>query len=273
MKPFCYAIDKIITSDKASLHPIDIGLIRGYAVFDFFRTVNYHPLFLDDYLDRFIKSAAKAHLTLKVGNDELKDIIMELIHKNELKQGGIRMVLSGGISDNHFSPSEGSLFIFCEELMMPSDEKYSKGVHLLTTEYIRPIPEIKTTNYALPVFLSADWKANGAEDVLYHANGIISESSRSNIFIVKNGTISTPKSNILHGITRKNIVALVPDLQIRDVTLQEVMEADEVFMSSTTKRILPITKIDHQNISNGQVGTHTKKLIEAFEKMEKEKAL
>lgn len=60
MKPYCFAIDRIIPSEDASLHPLDIGLIRGYAVFDFFRTVDYHPLFLEDYLDRFIASDRKS---------------------------------------------------------------------------------------------------------------------------------------------------------------------------------------------------------------------
>ncbi len=273
MKPFCFAGDNIVDSEKASLHPLDIGLIRGYAVFDFFRTVDYVPLFLEDYLDRFVQSAAKAHLHLPFDENQLKRIVLELIEKNDLKQGGIRMILSGGVAENHFSPDHGSLFIFCEELLMPSNEKYSKGVHLLTAEYIRPIPEIKTTNYALPVYLSANWKANGAEDVLYYANGVVSESSRSNVFIVKKDVISTPQSNILKGITRKNILELAPHTQIRDITLEEVMAADEVFMSSTTKRILPITKIDHKPIGTGEVGKHTLRLMDLFKNMENEKAL
>ncbi|WP_200974142.1 aminotransferase class IV [Echinicola sp. 20G] len=273
MKPFCFSVDQITESQKASLHPMDIGLIRGYAVFDFFRTVNYKPLFLEDYLDRFIKSASKTHLNLNYTAQELEQIIHQLIQKNDLEQGGIRMVLSGGVSDNHFSPADGSLYIFCEELLMPSEEKYGQGVNLLTTEYIRPIPEIKTTNYALPVFLSADWKEKEAEDVLYHFNGIISESSRSNIFMVKDGLISTPKSNILMGITRKKILAFNDQINITDISLEELVNADEVFMSSTTKRILPITRIDGKPIGNGQVGVHTKKIMEDFKSLENKIAL
>jgi len=272
MKPFCFAVDKIIESEKASLHPMDIGLIRGYGVFDFFRTVNYHPMFLDDYLNRFIWSAEQTHLSLRYDFDRLQNIVHELIDKNNLKQGGIRMILSGGVSDNHFSPAASSLFIFCEELLMPSEEKYGNGVNLLTVDYIRPIPEIKTTNYALPVYLSADWGTKNAEDVLYHFNGIISESSRSNIFIVKDGITSTPKNNILRGITRKRILELQQDIQVRDIRLEEVLEADEVFISSTTKRILPITKIDGRPVGSGLVGEKTKSIMTAFEIMEKKNA-
>ncbi|UCS93473.1 aminotransferase class IV [Echinicola marina] len=272
MKPFCFALDQIINSENASMHPMDIGLIRGYAVFDFFRTTNYSPLFLKDYLKRFTSSAKKTHLSLTLDTKQLESVILELIKKNDLKEGGIRMVLTGGVSENHFSPDKGSLYIFCEELLLPSPEKYNKGINLLTVDYIRPIPEIKTTNYALPVYLSADWKSKGVEDVLYHFNGIISESSRSNIFIVKDGLISTPKENILLGITRKRILEIEPTIVVRDISLQEVLEADEVFISSTTKRILPITQVDGKNIGKGIPGDITKSIFEKFLSLEKESA-
>src|SRR5690554_4433840 len=124
MKPFCFANDRILPSEQAFIHPLDIGLIRGYAIFDFFRTENFKPFFLEEYLQRFISSAEDTSLPLNFGLGELHRIVYELIEKNELEQGGIRMILSGGVSENHFSPSNGSLFIFCEELKMPPQEKY-----------------------------------------------------------------------------------------------------------------------------------------------------
>ena len=124
MKPFCFANDHILPSEQASLHPLDIGLIRGYAIFDFFRTENFKPFFLEEYLRRFISSAEKTSLPLNFDINDLSRIGHDLIEKNELEQGGIRMVLSGGVSENHFSPSRGSLYIFCEELKMPPQEKY-----------------------------------------------------------------------------------------------------------------------------------------------------
>jgi branched-chain amino acid aminotransferase len=268
MKTFCFANSKIIESDKAQIHPMDIGLIRGYGIFDFFRTSNYSPLFLGDYLDRFIRSAEKTLLNLTFNKGELSQIIHELVEKNDLKNGGIRMLLTGGVSENHFSPTNGSFFIFCEELEFPSESKYEKGVKLLALEHIRSIADIKTTNYAFPVWHSNIWKKEGAEDVLYHMNGQISESSRSNIFIVKDGKISTPQQHILHGITRKRILELAPYTEIRNITLQEVFDSDEVFMSSTTKKVLPVTKIDNRTIGNGIPGPITKKLYEEFIEME-----
>lgn len=268
MKPYCFANDQIIASEHAKIHPMDIGLIRGYGIFDFLRTKAYHAMFLDDYLDRFTRSAEKTHLHLGYSKSELRQIIHELIEKNGLQEGGIRMVLTGGVSDNHFSPTKGSLFIFNESLDFPSRAKYEQGIKLLSVEHVRAIADIKTTNYAFPVWHSAQWKAAGAEDVLYHWNGVISESSRSNIFVIKDGVISTPNNHILHGITRKRTLELAPETIIREISMQEVLAADELFITSTTKKILPVTKIDGHSIGNGTVGPRTSQLIQDFDKME-----
>uniref|UniRef100_UPI0025BA93C7 aminotransferase class IV n=1 Tax=Cecembia sp. TaxID=1898110 RepID=UPI0025BA93C7 len=224
---------------------------------------------LNDYLDRFISSAEKTHLSLHLSKEQLAQIIKELIEKNNLEFGGIRMVLTGGVSENHFSPVDGSLFIFCEDLDFPSPSKYEKGIKLLSVEHIRAIADIKTTNYAFPVWHSATWKREGADDVLYHLNSQISESSRSNIFVIKDGNIATPDQHILHGITRKRVLELVQQTSIRPISLKEVLDADEVFITSTTKKILPVTQIDNYKIGTGLPGDLTKKLIENFSEIEK----
>ncbi|MDA0314348.1 MAG: aminotransferase class IV [Bacteroidetes bacterium] len=265
MKPFCFADGKIIPTQDARLHPTDLAVIRGYGIFDFFRTEDYQPLFLEDYLDRFIRSAAKTYLPLDYSREELRAIIGELIQKNDLEKGGIRMVLTGGISENHFSPATGKLFIFGEELSFPAEEKYQNGIKLLSMEHVRAIADIKTTNYTLPVWHSMQWKAQGAEDVLYHWDGQVSESSRSNFFIVKDGIIHTPNQHILLGITRKNLLDLARNVQVRPITLEEVWEADEAFISATTKIILPVTQIDDRKVGSGKVGKVSQDILEKFQ--------
>jgi len=269
MKPFCFADGNIIPTQDARLHPADLAVIRGYGIFDFFRTEQYQPVFLEDYLDRFTASAAKTFLPLPYSREELRAIITELIAKNDLKQGGIRMVLTGGVSENHFSPATGTLFMFGEELSFPSEEKYQQGVKLLTVEHVRAIADIKTTNYTLPVWHSMRWKEQGAEDVLYHWDGWVSESSRSNFFIVKDGVIHTPDKHILMGITRKNLLAVAGDVQIRPISLEEVWEADEAFISATTKILLPVTQIDDRKVGSGKVGKVSLEVMAKFREREK----
>lgn len=270
MKPFCFADGEIVDSSTAKIHPMDLGFIRGYGIFDFFRSVNYQPLFLDSYLDRFIGSAEKTFLPLPYSREELKSIVKKLTDKNDMEQGGFRMLLSGGLSENHFSPAEGKLFIFPETLLFPSEEKYNKGIKLLGLDYVRPLADIKTTNYALPVWDSIRWKKEGAEDVLYHKNGIVSESSRSNFFIVKDGTVITPDKDILLGITRKHVLKLIDKVEIRPVTLEESLAADEAFITSTTKILLPVTQIDDHLIGNGKPGPVSMGILEKFKALEKE---
>ena len=269
MKPFCFADGKIIPTQDARLHPADLAVIRGYGIFDFFRTEQYRPVFLEDYLDRFIRSAAKTYLPLAYSREELRAIITELIAKNDLEQGGIRMVLTGGVSENHFSPATGTLFMFGEELSFPSEEKYQHGVKLISLEHIRAIADIKTTNYTLPVWPSMQWNAQGAEDVLYHWNGQVSESSRSNFFIVKDGIISTPDQHVLMGITRKHLLDVAGNVQVRPISLDEVWEADEAFISATTKILLPVTQIDDRKVGSGKVGKVCLDLMAKFREREK----
>lgn len=270
MKPFCFANGQIIPTDQARIHPMDLAVIRGYGIFDFFRTVNYVPLFLEHYLDRFIASAEKTFIPLDYSRDQLRQIISELIDKNDLKEGGLRMVLSGGVSDNHFSPAKGTLFIFAESLIFPAQEKYDLGIKLLSVEHVRSIAEIKTTNYAFPVWHSVQWKQAGAEDVVYHMNGEISESSRSNIFIIKDGQVSTPDKHVLFGITRKHVMEIAGDVAIRPISFEEMLAADEVFITSTTKVLLPVTSVDSHLIGNGKVGQRSSEILDRFKYLTKE---
>ncbi|MDN3205536.1 aminotransferase class IV [Algoriphagus sediminis] len=270
MLKYCFARDKIILTENATLHPMDLAVIRGYGIFDFFRVSNSKPLFLDHYLDRFINSAEATYLGLALSREELSQVILELIDKNDMITGGFRMILTGGLSENHFSPGKGSLFIFAEELFLPSEEKYSKGIKLLGLEHVRPLAKIKTTNYAYPVWHSKIWKEAGAEDVLYHQDGMISESSRSNFYIIKDGKLITPSKQILEGITRHHILELADMKEIRDLGMEEALQADEAFITSTTKVLLPVVQIDNHKIGTGKPGPISLDLLRKFRNLENE---
>jgi D-alanine transaminase/branched-chain amino acid aminotransferase len=122
------------------------------------------------------------------------------------------------------------------------------------------------------VWLQKEVKEKQADDVLYYKNNVISEFPRSNIFIVNNnGELLTPASNILAGITRKKVLELAKDVMpvtARDIGTNELMNAVEVFMTSTTKRLLPIVEIDGKKIGDGKPGKITARLYELFLKME-----
>lgn len=267
-----YVNNTFIEEEIATIGISDLSIQRGYAVFDFFRTRNNIPLFLDDYLNRFYGSAAHLHLQPPVDRRELIGIIQELINRNNLPTSGIRIVLTGGYSLDGFEPSRPNLIITQQHINLVTKERFTKGMKVISHEYVRMMPEIKSINYLMGIWLLDKIREKGAEDVLFYCNGIVSEFPRSNIFIVtKDDVVVTPIDNVLPGITRLKLLPVAAKkfkVEVRDITLDEVKDAAEVFMTSTTKRILPITQVDDTIIGNGTAGKISTILNEDFIKME-----
>jgi branched-chain amino acid aminotransferase len=162
-----------------------------------------------------------------------------------------------------------NFLIRCEDLPFIDPETYKTGISIITDSYARDMPEIKSTDYKRVLSLQSEIKKANAVDVLYHSDGFISEMSRSNVFIVKDGQLKTAKKGILKGITRKTVIAIAtPDFSVEETTisLKDIFNADEIFTTSTNKKVLGITKIDGRQIANGQVGPVTKELYIRFEK-------
>ncbi len=264
--------DRFIEEEKATIQVGDLSIQRGYAAFDFFRTVNKKPLFLNDHLDRFYDSASQLHIEPLHSKEELITIIQKLIHVNNIDTSGIRMILTGGYSDDGYSTANANLILTQKKIYLPTTEKFEAGVRIISYEYCRDLPKIKSTNYLMGVWLQQKLKENNADDVLYFKNGVISEFPRSNIFIItKEKKIVTPANDILHGITRKKLLDMLlanHTVEIRDISMDELKNADEIFMTSTTKRLLPVCKIDAIEIGNGKAGTVTTALCNEFMMME-----
>ena len=253
-----YVNNTFIEEEKAVLQVGDLALQRGYAAFDFFRTKNGVPLFIDDYLERFFNSAMAMHLQPAQTKEDVKGIVYALIEKNKLSQSGIRMILTGGYSPDSYEPTTPNLLVLQQELQLPTNEKFEAGLKIITHEYQRDLPTVKSINYLMGIWLQQKVKSQKAADVLYHHKGIVSEFPRANVFIVTNeGTLVTPSEEILKGITRMKLIELAKgkiEVEERPLQLDEIKEAAEVFMTSTTKRILPINQVDDVVIGNGKAG-------------------
>jgi branched-chain amino acid aminotransferase len=265
--------NEFVDDSKAMLHVSDLSMQRGFALFDFFRTVNGKPLYWDDHLDRFFASAAAMRLPVSKSKEELKKIALELISRSGLKEAGIRFMLTGGYSFNGYSPAAPNLVVTCNPVKVATAADFEKGMRIMTYEHQRELAHIKTINYQMAVWLQPVLLEKHADDVLYYRNNIITEFPRSNVFIVtREGKLVTPEHNILHGITRKNLIALASkqmEVEVRDITLHELKNATEVFLASTTKKIIPVLKIDDSIIANGNPGSVTKELYERLLDFEK----
>ena len=268
-----YLNNQFIENDEARLHVSDLSMQRGYGIFDFFRTVNGIPLFMDDHLNRFYASAEAMHLSMRKSREELSSIVYELINKSSLTEAGIRIMLTGGYSDDSYHPAEPNLLIICHPVKTSAQADFEKGFSIITHEYQRDLPLVKSINYLMAVWLQPLLKEKKADDLLYFKNNIITELPRSNVFIVTaENKLVTPAHNILKGITRKNILSIAPEImpvEERDITVSELLNASEVFLTATTKRIIPIIKIDGRAIGNGKPGIVTSALYKKFIELEK----
>ncbi|MEO9021332.1 MAG: aminotransferase class IV [Ginsengibacter sp.] len=252
-----------ILKDEAKILISDLSVQRGYGIFDYFRTVNNRPVFLDDHLDRFYHSASGMNLVVTVNREKIKEIIQELMVKNNISDSGIRLTLTGGYSEDGYSLAKPNLLITQTPFAFKK-ENFEKGIRLVTYDHQRQLPQVKTIDYIMAIHLQLFIKENKADDVLYHNHSAVCECPRSNFFIVtKNEEVLTPAKNILKGITRKKILGF-PEFNVKeaDINLEDIGDAKEAFVTSTTKNVLPVLEIDGKIIGEGVPGRITTKIYE-----------
>ncbi len=256
---------QLVPKEKAVIGITDLALLRGYGLFDFFLVKQGHPLFFDDYLDRMENSAKGLRLPIPFSRAAIKQQVYDMIEANGLVDAGLKLVLTGGYSQDGYSPATPNMVILASPVPNYSTTHYDDGIKLMLHEYHRTLPAVKTINYIVGVNLFPKMKAVGAEDILFHYGGHVHETVRANFFIVKNdNTIVTAEKEILKGITRKQALVLASPfykIEKRPLQLKELETAKEAFITSSTKKVMPVVKIDDLVIGNGKPGKVSKHLL------------
>lgn len=256
---YTYINGEIVLENEAKILVTDLAVQRGYGIFDFLKTVNGKIIFLEDYLDRFYNSAAVMNLAIQLDRVELRTEIEKLLSKNNLPNSSLKLILTGGYSEDGYQVAKPNL------IMVQAPYEYDlasiyNGLNLLSHNYQRQLPTVKTIDYLQAIHLQPLLKLKKADDLLYHHEGEVRECPRANIFIVKNNEVLTPNTSILRGITRKKILGLkIEGLKIteQDFGIDDFINADEAFISSSTKNILPVISLDGKPIGDGQIGKTT----------------
>ena len=268
MKPVNYFNGQFLEKDQIHISVDNVAFLRGYGVFEFFKVHGNRPLFMEDHLNRLFRSAEGMNLSVPLSKEQISEIVFELIRRNQMPYSSMKIILSGGNSKDGFTPGEPELIVLNAPFSDVGDEAYVKGESLMLYAYHRDFPKIKSLYYATTVALQQEWKAKGHIDVLYHNGDEISEVSRSNVFLFKEGKLKTNQEDVLSGITRMHVLkAAQPhfEVTVEAIKLQELLEADEVFITSSSKKVLPIVKLDEKLIGNGKPGPLTKRMIEIFD--------
>lgn len=250
----CYYDGQISSFNQTGMSLNDLLIQRGYGIFDYLRVVDNKPLFVEDHLDRLYQSAAIMHMEVPQSKESILKIVLELVAKNDMPYSGLKLIVSGGDSSDGYSLEKPRLTIIQQPLPVPSNSFSVNPFILMSHPFQRQLPQVKTTDYLMAIYLQPKLKAFGGHDILYTNDGMLRECPRSNFFLIsEQGHIVTPKDDILKGITRKNILASAREngieVEERPIALEEIKTAKGAFIASSTKRIIPISKIDESVIA------------------------
>jgi branched-chain amino acid aminotransferase len=270
---YAFVNNGIVPFSGATIHVSDLALHRGYGIFDFFKISGDHVYFLDEYLDRFFNSAAIMRLPVPLDRNAIVQAILDLIERNSLRESGIKMILTGGYSPDGYQIAKPNLVMTQHNLVLPGPQVIEQGIKVITHDYVREFALAKTINYTMGIWLADKIREANASDVLYQKDGLVSEFPRCNLFIVrKDNTVVTPRDNVLHGITRKNVLRIAAKhyrTEEGEVHLSDVFDAKEAFLTSTTKRIVPIVEVDGRRIGTGRPGEVSMSLLDGLLELER----
>lgn len=271
---YCYLNGKIIPLKEAKIPVTDIGLLRGYAIFDSIAAMNGSIIFFDEHYERFERSAEIMHLKIPITKHKTEAMIYKLLRKNHYGSARIKLVLTGGnlVGGLEYDVRTANIFILVQKPIVPNGNDYLHGVKLITYEHQREISAAKNNDYVTAVHIQPLRRKAGAAEILYTFEGKVLEATTSNFFIVKGERLITAKNGVLMGIVRRKVIHLAKKfmkVEERIVKTNELRTADEAFITSTYKKVLPVVRINNLVIGSGTVGQKTKLLMEQYACLEK----
>ncbi|OGH66673.1 MAG: hypothetical protein A3B90_02455 [Candidatus Magasanikbacteria bacterium RIFCSPHIGHO2_02_FULL_41_13] len=269
---------KFHKKDKFEISVFDRGLNYGDGIFETIPTFKEKIIFLKEHINRLFEGCNKLYFKLPWDKKAMLNLVNLTFEKNvKFEYGRIRIIVTRGTNKDGASTedvlqSPPELIIVITENKLPSRVVAEKGLKLMTTKELRPYPEIKTINFIPSVLGQILAKKKGYDDVLFvKENGDVLEGGRFNVFIVKNNILKTASHDVLNGVTAAKTIKMAQKMGFitkkQKVQLDELISADEVFATGTTKRIIPIIKVDNNTIANGKVGPITKQLMIKFSQL------
>ncbi|MGC6589974.1 branched-chain-amino-acid transaminase [Paenibacillus sp. Dod16] len=277
-----YLDGEFVTKENAKVSVFDHGFLYGDGIFEGIRIYNGNIFKCKEHLDRLYDSAKSIDLVIPLTYDELLEAMAETIRRNDMRNGYIRIVVSRGAGNLGLDPRrcpKPTVLIIVEQLAIYSEEAYLNGLKAVSVAQRRNIPDalnpkIKSLNYLNNILVKIQSNFAGADEaIMMNAQGYVTEGSGDNIFIVKNGVVTTPPCYLgaLEGITRQAIIDLCDKLGIKlkeePFSMHDVYIADEVFFTGTAAEVIAAREIDGRMIGKGQAGPITLQLLEEFRKI------
>jgi branched-chain amino acid aminotransferase len=265
-----YLNGKFVEDKKAKISPFDQGFLLGIGIFETLRAYKGVIFALDEHLERMEKGASFLKISFP---KNLKEILYLLLKKNDLRDAYLRVTLSRG-EEKTFrqKPPFPNIFAYALPFSGYPQRIYIEGARVKVLPARRgtsPFHAIKTTSNLENIYYRLWVEEKGFDEGLFlSAKEEILEGTASNVFLVKEGKIYTPPSNVLPGITRRIVIDLANEIGIEvkesPLFLSDIFKADEVFLTSTLIEVAPITEVDGRKIGSGRPGEITLKLLSKY---------
>jgi D-alanine transaminase len=276
LKPYVLTEKQFLPQREATYPMEERGLQFGDGVYEVTRIYQGAYFLLEEHIDRLYRSAAAIRLSVPFDKDVLMEKLELLLEMNNVKEDAILylQVTRGSFPRNHAFPTENrsNLYAYIREMPRKRQE-IENGVRTILTRDVRwEYCYIKSLNLLPNVLAKQEATERGAFEAIFYRDGNITEGSSSNIFLVKDGKVYTHPATerILNGIIRMKVKEFCDLLHIPFVeeafSIEDIAQADEMFLSSTTSSIIPIIQVEEQLIADGKPGEVTRKLQAAYEK-------
>ncbi len=277
-----YLDGQLVPEEEAKVSVFDHGLLYGDGVFEGIRAYHGRVFRLTKHLERLYDSAQGIHLSIPMSIGEMEQAVLLTLRANEARDAYIRLVVTRGRGDLGLDPrkcNKPTVFIIVGEIQLYDPELYVNGLRLVTCRARRTSPRaldpgIKSLNYLNNIVAKVEVaNARAHEGIMLNEEGYVAECTGDNIFFVRHGDIVTPppEAGILKGVTRGAVMELAKDKGYRVseelFRIDDLLAADECFLTGTAAEIAPATSVDGRQIGSGVAGPVTNDLCEGFKEL------
>ncbi len=274
-----YLDGQYVPEEEAKVSVFDHGFLYGDGVFEGIRSYNSRVFQLREHTERLYESAKSILLDIPISLEEMEEVTLETLRRNNIRDGYIRIVVSRGKGDLGLDPRKcpkASVVVIASRISIFPPEFYEEGLEVVTVATRRNVPDaldpkIKSLNYLNNILVKMEANRAGVlEAIMLNSNGYVAEGSGDNIFIIKRGKLITPPTYVgaLEGITRQVVMDLAMEAGVevleQPFTRHDLYVADECFLTGTAAEVIPVVKIDDRSVGEGKPGPITKKLIKDF---------
>ena len=277
-----YLDGSFVSEHEATISVFDHGLLYGDGVFEGIRAYHNRVFRLREHLQRLYESAKSIMLEIPLSPEEMQEVVLETLRRNNLRSAYIRLVVTRGKGDLGLDPRKcpnPSIFCIASSIQLYPEELYEKGLEVITVATPRNYnealnPQIKSLNYLNNILAKIEANLAGTEEaIMLNPQGYVAEATGDNVFMIKEGVLFTPPgfASILNGITRNAVMELARrrGLAVKEelLTRHDLYVADQVFLTGTAAELVPVIKIDGRVVGSGKPEAVFFQLLEDFREL------